>query len=391
MRYRRIFPLALAHFSCDLNQGALPILLPFFVAEHHITYTAAATIVFASNLVSTVTQPAFGHIADRRSSPWLIPVGVLIAGLGFSCAGIAPTYMMVLLVVGLSGLGVATFHPEGARQAHRVAGDKKATAMSLFTFGGQLGFALGPLLATAILLAWGLPATLLFALPAFAVAAFVFSPYGKLSELSQARDHASATAQLTGKDVWPAFFCVAATVVCRSIIFFGLNTFLPLFWMNVLHQSTAAGGTALTILVAGGIVGNLIGGRLADRLGYRIAALAEFGLLACVLPLFLLAHSPLWAFLLLIPIGLLLSAPNSAMVVLGQTYLPNHIGFSSGVTMGLAFSFGGMLTPLIGWIADNHGLRAAISSVAFLPIICAGLVFALPVGVGLRRQSAHNK
>jgi MFS transporter, FSR family, fosmidomycin resistance protein len=391
MRYRRIFPLALAHFSCDLNQGALPILLPFFVAEHHITYAAAATIVFASNLVSTITQPVFGHIADRRSSPWLIPSGVLIAGLGFSCTGIVPTYMMVLVVVGLSGLGVATFHPEGARQAHRVAGDKKATAMSLFTFGGQLGFALGPLLATAILLAWGLPATLLFALPAIAVAAFVFSTSGKLSELSQARDHTSATAQLAGKDVWPAFFCVAATVVCRSIIFFGLNTFLPLFWMNVLRQSTAAGGTALTILVAGGIVGNLIGGRLADRLGYRIAALAEFGLLACVLPLFLLTHSPLWAFLLLIPIGLLLSAPNSAMVVLGQTCLPNHIGFSSGVTMGLAFSFGGMLTPLIGWIADNHGLRAAISSVAFLPIICAGLVFALPVGVGLQRQSAHNK
>ena len=116
--------------------------------------------------------------------------------------------------------------------------------------------------------------------------------------------------------------------------------------MNVLNQSTAAGGTALAILVVGGIVGNLIGGRVADRFGYRAAGLAEFALLACVLPLFLLSGSPLWAFLLLIPIGLLLSAPNSAMVVLGQTYLPNHIGFSSGVTMGLAFSFGGIVSSI---------------------------------------------
>ncbi|MBP1729662.1 MAG: sugar phosphate permease [Deltaproteobacteria bacterium] len=379
MKYRPIFPLALAHFACDLNQGALPILLPFFMAEHHITYAAAATIVFAANLVSTVTQPAFGYIADRQSRPWLIPLGVLIAGLGFSCAGIAPTYSMVLLVVAFSGLGVAIFHPEGARQAHRVAGDKKATAMSLFTFGGQLGFALGPLFATAILLAWGLPSTLIFALPAIAVAAFTFCTAGKLSAWAEhAGEHTHVATQPAGKDAWPAFFCVALAVVCRSIIFYGLNTFLPLFWMNVLRQSTAAGASALTILVAGGIIGNLIGGRLADRFGYRAAALAEYGLLACVLPLFLLTRSPVWAFLLLVPIGLLLSAPNSAMVVLGQTYLPNHIGFSSGVTMGLAFSFGGMTVPLLGWIADHHGLLTAISTVAFIPIVCAGLVLTLP-------------
>jgi FSR family fosmidomycin resistance protein-like MFS transporter len=379
MKLRPIFPLALAHFSCDLNQGALPIFLPFFMAEHHITYAAAATIVFAANMVSTVTQPIFGYIADRRSRPWLIPSGILIAGLGFSCAGIAPSYSMVLLVVALSGLGVATFHPEGARQAHRVAGDKKATAMSLFTFGGQLGFALGPLFAAAILLAWGLQATLLFALPAVVVAAFVFSTSGKLSVWAgNEGKHQPVAAQPADKDAWAPFFCVAAAVVCRSIMFFGLNTFLPLFWMNVLHQSTAAGGSALTILIAGGMIGNLVGGRLADRLGYRIAALVEFGLLACFLPFLALVPSAGWATLLLIPIGLLLSAPNSAMVVLGQGYLPNRIGLSSGVTMGLAFSFGGMTTPLLGWIADHHGLPTAISTVAFLPIVCAGLVLILP-------------
>lgn len=379
MKYQRIFPLALGHFSCDLNQGALPILLPFFMAEHHITYAAAATIVFAANLVSTVTQPAFGYIADRQSKPWLIPLGVLVAGLGFSCAGIAPSYSMVLLVVALSGLGVAIFHPEGARQAHRVAGDKKATGMSLFTFGGQLGFALGPLFASAVLLAWGLQATLIFAVPAVVVTVVLFSIFKTSSAWARHEPgHQQHAAQPAGKDAWPAFLCVALVVVCRSIIFFGLNTFLPLFWMNELHQSTAAGGAALTILVAGGIIGNLIGGRLADRFGYRTAALAEYGLLACVLPLFLLFHSPVWAFLLLVPIGLLLSAPNSAMVVLGQTYLPNHIGFSSGVTMGLAFSFGGMTVPLLGWIADHHGLLTAISAVAFVPIACVALVLTLP-------------
>jgi MFS transporter, FSR family, fosmidomycin resistance protein len=381
MRFRwpPIFPLALAHGACDLNQGALPILLPFFVAEHHITYAAAATIVFAANTVSTITQPFFGYIADRRARPWLIPLGVITAGLGFSFAGVAPSYAMVLLVVAVSGLGVATFHPEGARQAHRIAGDRKATAMSLFTFGGQIGFAIGPLVATAILLARGLKGTLWFLIPAVAVSAFLFGGLKNgtrhIEQQAQPRNLAGAQQQ---KDAWIPFSCVAMAVVCRSIILFGLNTFLPLYWVNELHQSKAAGGSMLTVLVVGGIVGNLLGGRIADRFGYRVAALVEFALLTCLLPLLALTQNPLWSALLLIPIGLSLSAPNSSMVVLGQSYLPNHIGLSSGVTMGFAFSFGGMVTPALGWIGDHYGLHATISAVALFPIFCTALVFALP-------------
>ena len=134
----------------------------------------------------------------------------------------------------------------------------------------------------------------------------------------------------------------------------------------------------MTVLLVGGIIGNLLGGRIADRFGYRIAALAEFALLTCLLPLLALTTGAVWAALLLVPIGLLLSAPNSPMVVLGQSYLPNHIGLSSGVTMGFAFSFGGLTTPVLGWIADHHGLHAAISAVAFLPIFCAALIATLP-------------
>ena len=379
MKLPPIFRLALAHGSCDLNQGALPILLPFLVAEHHITYAAAAFIVFAANIVSTVTQPVFGYVADRQSRPWLIPLGVITAGLGFSCAGIAPSYAIVLLVVAVSGLGVATFHPEGARQAHSIAGDKKATAMSLFTFGGQLGFAIGPLVATAVLLSHGLRGTLWFALPAIAVTAFLLSRHGKLSTPDEIRKYGrNLSTQNGARDAWIPFFCVAAAVVFRSIIFYGLNTFLPLFWVNLLHQSRAAGGFVLTVLVTGGIIGNLLGGRIADRFGYRIAAFVEFAFLTCLLPLLAITRNPAWATLLLVPIGLLLAAPNSSMVVLGQNYLPNHIGLSSGVTMGVAFSFGGMTTPALGWIADHYGLDATIFVVALLPVFCAALVLTLP-------------
>jgi FSR family fosmidomycin resistance protein-like MFS transporter len=146
----------------------------------------------------------------------------------------------------------------------------------------------------------------------------------------------------------------------------------------VLHQSKTAGASALTVLFASGVAGNLIGGRMADRFGYRVAVLVEFALLTVFLPFLVLTDSALWAMLLLVPIGLVLFASVSPMVVLGQSYLPNRVGLASGVTLGLALSFGGMVTPLLGWIADNHGLKAAMSVVVSLPIVCVLLALTLP-------------
>jgi len=379
MRVRSIALLVLAHAATDLNQGAIPVLLPYFIAEHHISYAAAATVVFATNIASTIAQPIFGHIADRRSRSWLIPVAMLCAGLGVSLAGVVPSFQMGLVVVGLSGLGVAAFHPEGARLVNYLAGDRKATAMSFFAIGGQLGYAIGPLTATAAMLLWGLHGSISLVVPTTLVAVLVmFSLPGVSTGRGTARGGQRRDRVEGARDVWIPFVVLSAALLCRSIIFYGLNTFLPLFWINVLHQSKAAGGTALTVLMASSIGGNLMGGRLADRFGYRIVAISGFTFLMIMLPLLTLANSATQALLLLIPIGVGLALPTSPMVVLGQGYLPNRVGLASGVTLGLAFSFGGIMMPALGWIADHHGLRTAISVVAFLPILCTGLALTLP-------------
>ena len=377
MKYRSAALLTLAHAATDINQGAIPVLLPFFIAQHNLTYAAAAVIVFTTTLVSTITQPVFGIVADRLSRPWLMPFGVLLAGVGLSCVGLAPTYETGLIAVALSGIGVAAFHPEGARLANRFAGDKKATIMSIFATGGQLGFAIGPLIASFALIRWGIKGTAFLAVPAIGVTLLIALILPGLWRYHSA-DGGKAVKKSQGEDAWAGFLCLSILVLFRSVIFYGINTFLPLFWINVFQQSKTAGASALTVFFASAVVGNLIGGRVADHVGFRRAILTEFALVTVLLPIFAYTSNPLWAMFLLIPIGLMFSASVGPLVVLGQSYLPNRIGLASGVTLGLAFSFGGITTPVIGWIADRHGLHAAIVVLSFLPIICTGLTILLP-------------
>jgi FSR family fosmidomycin resistance protein-like MFS transporter len=389
MNHRFVLLVSLGHLVTDINQGALPALLPSLIAAHQLSYAAAAGIVFATTIASSVVQPLFGHFADRLSRPWIMPVGLLLAGCGVALIGVVPAYGWIILAAVISGIGVAAYHPEGARLVTCVAGQEKATAMSYFGIGGNLGFAAGPAMATAALLAWGLSGTLLLMAPVLAMAVIMGFQLSALSVVEAASREARQGAAGGGaRDAWGPFGRLTLAMMGRSILFYGLNTFVPLYWIHVLHQSQAGGGTALSILFAAGILGNLLGGRLADRFGHRKVVLAAFTLMIPLLPGLLWADAPGVALPFLMALGFALSSPYASMVVLGQSYLPNRVGLASGVTLGLAVAVGGVASPLLGWIADHHGIRVALGGTAVLPIASAALALTLPDPGGSIRRGA---
>jgi FSR family fosmidomycin resistance protein-like MFS transporter len=378
VKYRLVSLLSLGHLITDMTQGAIPALLPFLISEHHLSYAAAAGIVFAVTVVSSLVQPLFGHFADRLSRPWFMPVGVLLAGFGIAVTGVLPNYRFILIAVALSGLGVAAYHPEAARLVNFVVADKKATAMSIFGVGGQLGFAIGPLITTAILLFWSLKGTLLLALPAILVGILFTWQMSQFSVYMGASSLRSGPTQEIVHDEWGPFFRLGAVLFCRSITFYGLHTFLPLYWINVLHQSKAAGGTALTVLFTAGVLGTIMGGRLADHFGPRNVIWSGLGAIMVLLPVFVSTNNVHVATILLVAIGILNYMTYSPIVVMGQKYLPNHIGLASGVTFGLSITIGGVTAPLLGLIADHHGIRTSFWIAAFLPILATGFALTLP-------------
>jgi FSR family fosmidomycin resistance protein-like MFS transporter len=374
MKKRAIALLAAAHLFDDVNQGVIPALIPFFISERGFTIAAAAGLVFASNVSSSVLQPLFGALADRKSAPWLVPAGLFLAGAGVAAAGLAPTYLLVLACAGATGIGVAAFHPEAARQVYLQSGAKRATAMSFFATGGNLGFAIGPAIATPIQIALGLRGTALLVVPALAMA-LVLVRSGPMRTVAASHAHAGKAA---GADRWSAFARLSGPVLCRAIVFYALNTFVPLYWIREFSASKAAGGAALTLMLSSGVAGTLAGGWLADRFGRRIVVLGSMLLLFPLLLAFVSAHSAALALALMVPIGLFLYAPFSVMTVLAQEYLPGRVGTASGLTIGLAVTLGGLAAPVLGRIADLHGVRAAVSSVALVPLLGAGLAMTLP-------------
>jgi FSR family fosmidomycin resistance protein-like MFS transporter len=369
MRQRPVLLLALSHFASDLNQGALPAMLPLFIAQRHFSYSVAASLVLATNAMSSFLQPAFGWWADRRPTPWLASAGLLVATLGMALAGAVSSYAMLIAAVALSGLGLAAFHPEAARLVHRNSAERRGSAMGMFTVGGNAGFAAGPIFTTALLVWLGLKGSLFLLVPSLIMAPLLFVQFGRKPMDAPAGKRISQTVGTRRKDDWPPFLIMTIAIVFRSVVFFGLNTFLPLYFMGVFGNTKEQGSMALSVMLVFGALGTLAGGLLADKL-------SKIGLVRitmCVVPflllLFVLLRISAWAMVALALLGFVLYMPFSVMVVLGQEYLPNRIGISAGVTIGLAGTVGGLAAPLLGHIADIQGIHAALVSLIIVATI----------------------
>lgn len=374
--------------SCDINGGALPAILPFLRAAYDLSYQATGGLMFAYACLSSMIQPLFGLLSDRLSKPWFIPVGVLLAGCGLAAIGWMPGYWGIFAAIGLSGVGAALFHPEGARFANAVSGQNKGTGMSLFSIGGNGGFVLGPLLATACLGAFGLPGTTIFAVLAVMTAGTLvwsiarMGATKKTAAAGKAGLALGAEGETPAENNWREFLKLTVSIVTRSITFVGFNTFIPLYWVSAFGQSTATGAIALTFFSVCGVVSNVFGGMLSDKFGYRTVIRVVFALMPPVVAGFSLSQNLYAAWALLPLLGFVLYAPFSAQVVLGQQYLAKNIGFASGITLGLATSLGGVVAPLLGWIADNYGMAATFQSLAALSVVGAIFAYALkPVTV----------
>jgi FSR family fosmidomycin resistance protein-like MFS transporter len=366
--------LSSGHLATDLAQGALPALLPFLVVKFDLTYTMAAALVLAATVSSSLIQPAFGVWSDVRGALWLLPAGVAVAGVGMALASVAPTYPLVLVAVLAAGVGVAAYHPEGSKFASYVSGERRASGMAFFSVGGNLGFALGPVLASGLVLWLGLTGGLLLALPGLAVAAGLLAVRPYLEEFAPgtaAGEREDRTVERRG-----GLALLLGVVGLRSVAHMGLFTFVPLYEVARGH-SEAHGTLLLSLFLLMGAIGTLFGGRLADRLGRRAVLLGSF-VVSTPLILVYAVTGGIVGEIALVLSGAAVIGTFGVSLVLSQEYMPSRVGMASGLSIGLAIGLGGVAALTLGAVADAVDLETAVAATAAGPALAFLVTLFLP-------------
>jgi FSR family fosmidomycin resistance protein-like MFS transporter len=249
--------------------------------------------------------------------------------------------------------------------------------MSYFAVGGNLGYAIGPLITVPIALTLGLDGTPLIAVPGLLAAALIVRRLPQLRRHLVSSEPIEAELGRARPDAWFPFARLVGIAVLRTVPFFTLQALVPIYFVRHFRAGTALGGAALTLMLLGGAAGTLIGGRCADRYGRKVVIVGA--MVPLTLLLFTLRFAGVAEFVvLLVGVGLVLEGPFSTTVLMGQEYLPAHVGLASGVTYGLAIGLGGMIASALGALAGETGIAFVIALLPGFTFLSLVLALSLP-------------
>ena len=367
--------MTVAHFVNDSYGNYLSVLLPLLIVKLGFTYGMAGVMATAYTITSSIVQPALGYVADRLATRMLSVVGTMATAAGAACLGLAPHEAAVVLLAVVSGLGTAAYHPQAAAMVVNVAGDRRATVMSIYLMGGNLGFAIGPALAVWVVEHQGWHGLPLLAIPGLLMGAVLYVAAPRNWSPNAGRQGPSLWAVI--RENRHVLARLLAVISVRSWGHFGLLFFLPSY---LVLRGMAEGDAALlvTMLLLTGALGGVIGGYLADRWVSRRTVIVVSLVLAGLFGLLLLQADGALRWVWAVLTGLTLLGSFSVLTVKGQEVLPNNVGLASGFMLGLTIGLGGLGTLPLGFVADHVGLSAVIHFTVLLPPLAALLALRLP-------------
>ena len=372
LRDQRYLANAAGHFTIDVLNSTVPLLLAVFSVSLGLSNAAIGVIVTIHTFGNSLTQPLFGWMADKYGSRWLGIGGILWMALFYSLAAISPGWWAILFLV-LTGLGSAAYHPQGAVRAGQVDLRLVATGTAYFFLFGQIGLGVGPAIAGSMLEHWGRPSLVLLAGINVLAALWLWRfPAREASHHHVSED----TPQMALR------FGVGATILFGILLFTRgtvqstTSIFLPKYLIDI-GWSPSAFGVGLSMLMIGSAFGTVIGGSLADRAGRRKIVAGSMFLAAIPLWIYL-DTSGLVFFALIFLIGLLTGAGFAVTVVMAQAMLPGKKALASGLALGFIFASGAIGAAIAGWVGDQIGLALVLQGMALVAIVSGVCALLLP-------------
>ena len=377
----------LGHVWVDASQAILPVALVKLKELFSLSYFQVGLIVAVLNLTSSVIQPVFGYISDRISTGWFVPIGILWTSMAMGLLGWSINYPMAVFLVGLAGLGTAAFHPRAMMAVYSVSGSRLGFGAAIFSTGGNLGFALGPVIGSILILGFGLHATPGLVVPGALLCLIIFFYRGNFLRSAPAgREKSSRVVHKPlQKFPWGSLIAVCLIVTLRSWVYISFITYLPMFF-QIQGIELKTGSLMLTVFLAGGAAAGLYGGHLSDRVGRRRVIAASMLLYPALASLMILSKGG-WIWLLAGASGAALLASFAVTIVLAQELMPQYVGLASGLILGLGFGTGGLGSAFSGFLADRLGLYQVVWILALAPVLGAVLVAFIRTGSSEKRAT----
>ena len=378
-----ILALSFSHFLNDTMQSLVPALYPMLKDSYGLSFAQIGLITLTMQVTSSLLQPMVGLFADHRPQPYSLAVGMGVTFIGLLLLASADSFLVLLPAAALVGTGSAVFHPEASRVARMASGGRHGLAQSLFQVGGNIGSAIGPILAALIVIPKGQSSIAWFssaALLAMIVLVTVGNWYRREHPPARGRRHSPAVrAGLPRRTVGWSVVILMALVFSKSFYTASLGSYYTFYLISKFYVSIEAAQIYLFAFLAAVAVGTLIGGPIGDRIGRKAVI---WGSIVGVIPFTLaLPYVDLfWTGILSVVIGLTLASASSAIIVYALDLVPGRVGMVSGMFFGLSFGLGGVGAAVLGVLADMTSIDTVYRVCAFLPLI--GLLTALLPNLG---------
>lgn len=372
-----ILAVSVCHLINDVMQSLLTAIYPILKDNYGLDFVQIGLLTFTFQVTASLLQPAIGMYTDKRPLPYSLPVGMGCSLVGLIILGFAHSYELLLLGSAFVGLGSAIFHPESSRVARLASGGRHGLAQSLFQVGGNVGSAIGPLLAAFVVLQHGQASVSWFAAGSL-VGIFILwrvgAWYAAHRRANAGRAPASLVLPFDRRTTLVALTVLTILTLTKNAYMAGLSSYYTFFLIDKFGVGVQDAQLLLFVFLGASAVGVFMGGPIGDRFGAKFVI--WFSILG-VLPFTLaLPYADLtWTIILTIIIGLIFSSAFSAIVVFAQELMPGRVGMIAGIFFGFAFGAGGIAAAALGALADVTSIEYVFWLCSFLPF--AGLLTVL--------------
>jgi MFS family permease len=326
-----------------------------------------------------------GFLADRIGERRLLLFFCLGSGIASIVVGLSPNIYVLGVALAVLGLALGIFHPAGSAFITK-ATQNRGIAFGYLGVGGNLGVALGPIMAGAIAssLNWRAP-YFIFAIPALLMAALLYS-FAR-AEIPTVTETVARTdlGQTRLKSVILPLALIFLASAMNGLVYRGLVTFLPLYLSQRVQftflnwSSLALAGSFTTVALISGVIGQLLGGYLCDRRRHETLALIV-GIVAVPVLLVMGNSQGLWLMLVAIVAAFFHFMGQPIFNNLVADYTPvDWRGRSYGISYFCGFGLGSFSATILGYIAERFGLTWIFMTMAGISLIALICVVALLV------------